>query len=43
MSLNGASVVKQIESRTYDTLVLTTVSIVLQKVGLTIHWPRLVY
>ena len=31
------------KSRTYDTLVLTTVSIVLHKVGLTMHLSRLVY
>ena len=30
-------------SRTYDTLVSTRVSIVLHKVGLMMHWPRLVY
>ena len=29
--------------RTYDTLVSTRVSIVLHKVGLMMHWPRLVY
>ena len=31
------------KSRTYDTLVSTSVSIILQKVGLTIHWSQLVY
>ena len=31
------------KSRTYDTLVLTRVSIALQKVGLLIRWTRLVY
>ena len=37
MSLNGASVVKT-DSRNNDTLISTSVSIVLRKVGLTIHW-----
>ena len=39
----GQCIVSPTKSTTYDTLVLTTVSIVLHKVGLTTHRSRLVY